>query len=280
MTLSMNNSFGKTCTIAALALMGASCASSRAMPQSLAEARRDYEHTLASDARALAPVELHAANLALHKANEAYRLDPGASEIDHLAYVAQRRSATARVQARVAQANQRAELSAAAARDGEAKALVETRNELARARQELSNSKVAMEKLKDIKGGQVTEDERGVVITLSGSVLFEHGKATLLPAARAQLAELAQALKRAKADSMTIEGFTDATGADKVNAVVSQARAEAVLGYLSSRGISATNMRAVGRGAKNPIASNQTREGRATNRRVEIVVHAEAAAQR
>ena len=69
-----------------------------------------------------------------------------------------------------------------------------------------------------------------------------------------------------------IEGFTDSTGTDEVNQPLSAARAQAVKDYITSKGVPDANVEATGMGSKQPVASNDTAEGRAQNRRVELLV--------
>ena len=121
----------------------------------------------------------------------------------------------------------------------------------------------------------VKREARGVVITLSGSVLFASGKSELLPGAQQRLDQVAQALKTSDR-TILVEGFSDSRGSAAGNQQLSQSRAQAVLDYLVPRGIPAQRIRAVGQGASRPIAQNTTAEGRANNRRVEIVVEAPA----
>ncbi len=116
------------------------------------------------------------------------------------------------------------------------------------------------------------EDARGTVITLSGGVLFVTGKATLLPGATAQLDKVADALTKLPERHFTIEGHTDSTGSYAVNADLSARRANAVRDYLISRGVSADAVTATGIGSQRPVADNKSTEGRAMNRRVEIIV--------
>jgi outer membrane protein OmpA-like peptidoglycan-associated protein len=256
------------------------CATTHPMPVELAEARRDYEYSASGEASQAAPAELHTAKQSLEKANEAFARDPEDPHVRDLAYVAQRQAAVARAQARIHLTAAQADKAVTEMQGAQASELASTQEELRRTKEQLTQaeleSKAAMEALHHIKGGHVKSDARGTIITLAGNVLFETGKATLLPAARSTLGDLAKALVRMKAKSIVIEGYTDNTGTDKRNATVSQARAEAVLGYFASQGISAEKMKAVGKGNTNPIAKNTTAEGRATNRRVEIVVQGES----
>ena len=115
------------------------------------------------------------------------------------------------------------------------------------------------------------EEERGLVITLSGSVLFRSNDATLLPAAQTRLDQVAAALV-AKGRDVTVEGYTDSRGSQATNLNLSQRRAESVRGYLVSRGFPTERIVARGMGPDRPIAENTNAEGRANNRRVEIVI--------
>jgi peptidoglycan-binding protein ArfA len=100
-----------------------------------------------------------------------------------------------------------------------------------------------------------------------------------LPIAKDRLNEVAKALKDMGDDQLaSIEGFTDSRGNDDANMKLSQERANMVMQYLISQGVKAEKLRAMGRGEANPVASNDSPEGRANNRRVEIVVQSSAQA--
>jgi outer membrane protein OmpA-like peptidoglycan-associated protein len=123
------------------------------------------------------------------------------------------------------------------------------------------------------KFASVKQETRGMVITLSGSVLFASGKTELLPAAQVRLNEVANALiKEDPLSTMVVEGHTDSQGSAPFNQDLSQRRAQAVRDYLVSRGIASDRITAQGFGLTRPIAENTSPEGRANNRRVEIVV--------
>lgn len=119
---------------------------------------------------------------------------------------------------------------------------------------------------------EAKEEERGLVITLSGSVLFASDESTLLPAAQTKLNEVAQALLASKERRITIEGHTDSQGSTDHNVVLAQERAEAVRSYIVSRGYPSNLVFAQGIGEGRPIADNNSAEGRANNRRVEIII--------
>jgi outer membrane protein OmpA-like peptidoglycan-associated protein len=120
----------------------------------------------------------------------------------------------------------------------------------------------------------VKREQRGLVITLSGQVLFASNEATLLPAATKALDNVVSALKAvpANAGRVVIEGHTDSRGARTYNRDLAERRARAVRDYLVSRGISGDLFAVEGIGPDRPVADNRSAEGRANNRRVEIVL--------
>lgn len=120
---------------------------------------------------------------------------------------------------------------------------------------------------------KILEEERGRVIRLDGSVLFASGKTALLPIAQTALDKVGEVLQQQAEDKrIVVEGHTDSVGKDEDNMRLSQARADSVRSYLVSRGVKADKISAVGKGETVPIADNKTPEGRANNRRVEIVI--------
>jgi outer membrane protein OmpA-like peptidoglycan-associated protein len=119
----------------------------------------------------------------------------------------------------------------------------------------------------------VKEEARGMVITLSGSVLFASGKFALLNTAMTKLDQVAEALKAQDADKrMLVEGHTDSQGSDKVNQPLSLNRGNAVRDYLVTRGVASEKITAAGLGSSRPLVDNKSAENRANNRRVEIVI--------
>lgn len=102
------------------------------------------------------------------------------------------------------------------------------------------------------------------------SVLFDFDSSHLRPEADAVLAPLLAMLEAEPDMNVDIEGHTDWVGSDAYNLGLSQRRAQAVVDWLSSRGIARTRMRAVGKGEREPVATNQTAAGRQLNRRTEV----------
>jgi outer membrane protein OmpA-like peptidoglycan-associated protein len=129
-----------------------------------------------------------------------------------------------------------------------------------------------MEQLNGILQTRATA--RGLIVNMSG-VLFQSGKATLLPIAREKLAKVAGVLATHKGLIIQAEGFTDSTGGSGLNQRLSEQRAKNTMDFLISQGVPATAISFKGFGEENPIASNDTTAGRQENRRVELVVSGE-----
>jgi OOP family OmpA-OmpF porin len=109
------------------------------------------------------------------------------------------------------------------------------------------------------------------VIELDG-VNFDFDKATLRPEAKAVLNEAAALLSKHDRVVVEIAGHTDSMGSEEYNQGLSERRAASVKDYLTSKGVKATHLTAKGYGESRPVASNDTEEGRAENRRVEMIV--------
>jgi len=116
---------------------------------------------------------------------------------------------------------------------------------------------------------------RGLIANMS-DVLFKSGSFELLPGARERLAKISGIVLAYPSLHLQVEGHTDSVGGDDYNQQLSEHRAEAVRDYLVQQGISAPSIEAKGFGKTEPIASNETPEGRQQNRRVELVLSGEA----
>lgn len=268
----------------------AACASAPPTKQ-LVDARRAYEDARTSAAADYRPDAVLSAKQALARAERAHADDPGSFREVSLAYVAEREAQKARawgeyevgVQA-IEQADddykrKQAQLLAESQNDKQAaEARLETQSsELSQEREARQQAEqraaAAMSSLEQI--ARVKEEARGTVITLEGSVLFVTGKSELVPLAQQKLTEVANALKDIDASKrIVVEGHTDSRGSDEDNLALSQRRATAVRDYLVSQGVPEDRITAVGRGETQPLATNDTSEGRANNRRVEIVIGA------
>jgi len=134
--------------------------------------------------------------------------------------------------------------------------------------------KQAEEIERDIEGARVERVGEGIKITFSSGILFDIDKAALRAEAKENLSKLAKILKKYPDTNILIEGHTDATGSEEHNLELSRARAQAVANYLAGLGVDATRFTIMGYGESQPIASNETPEGRQANRRVEIAIMA------
>ena len=119
------------------------------------------------------------------------------------------------------------------------------------------------------------EPAQSEVITLSdaGDVLFAFNQSELTPTAKSQLDSIMGKLEDADVVSIKVVGFTDSVGSDAYNQALSQRRASSVAEYLLSQGVAPNKITSEGKGESQPVADNETDEGRAKNRRVELHIN-------
>jgi outer membrane protein OmpA-like peptidoglycan-associated protein len=255
-------------------LLTVACGGSNLAPKELIDARASYERVAKGQTTQLAPAELDSAKQSLAKAEGSFSEDGDSVATRDLAYVADRKALAAESQANIVEAErQRAALEKDLKQTqlesiDKAKSDLE-KEKLARADAE-KRAQAAMASLAEI--GKVKEEARGVVITLSGSVLFATGKSDLLPIAKDKLNDVAKALSDQGFKEILVEGHTDSRGNAQQNEELSLKRAESVRTLLISQGLPPEKVKAQGLGSSRPVADNNTAEGRANNRRVEIVV--------
>jgi len=266
-------------------------------PHELLDARAAYDHARTSEAAQFDPAAVHDAKSALDAAERSNDDDATSAKTKDLSYVAQRKAELAEANAAILAANQQKaqadqkreayQASSLKAAEGTVEsqnaALADSKQRLATTQGQLEQERVAreqaekrtkeaLEKLAVAAAVNVKQEARGTVITLPGNVLFTTGKAALLPDAQNRLGQVADALKNESGRQITIEGHTDAQGSESSNLDLSQRRAQAVRDFLVSRGIPDDKVTATGLGMSRPVADNDTVEGRAQNRRVEIIV--------
>ena len=120
---------------------------------------------------------------------------------------------------------------------------------------------------------QVVNTGENLVVTMPQDILFAVDSAALRPDLQSDLRALAANLQAYPASTVDVIGHTDNTGDAPYNQDLSARRASAVAGVLNSSGVASSRIRSIGRGEDAPIATNLTDEGRAQNRRVEIVIN-------
>jgi outer membrane protein OmpA-like peptidoglycan-associated protein len=116
-----------------------------------------------------------------------------------------------------------------------------------------------------------TRGAHGMQMTLD-DIAFAPGKAALRPEARANLSKVVAFVNQDPKKAIHVEGHTDSRGNANANQLLSQRRAEAVRDALVGAGVDAGRITALGLGAEQPVASNDTDEGRARNRRVDVIL--------
>lgn len=285
----LNNAFGALCLVALSSAMG--CAHNT--PQELLDARAAYKQAAGGAASKETPAQLHTADNALKLAEQTFQKEGDTEHTKDLSYVAMRKAQLAEVHARVLQNEARLAHLEANMSQAQARELAKLRGEVHTQQEQLAASEAARTASeaarKDAEAraaaaaadlariASVKQETRGMVITLSGEVLFTSGKAELLPSAQAKLSEVANALTQQNPDAtIVVEGHTDAQGSETFNLDLSTRRAQVVRDYLASHGVAPDRITAHGLGFSRPIADNKTPDGRANNRRVEIVVQPRA----
>jgi outer membrane protein OmpA-like peptidoglycan-associated protein len=123
-----------------------------------------------------------------------------------------------------------------------------------------------------IPNAEVIREGEGIIVKFDSGILFDVNQYTLKTNARSNIENLATSLKNNPETTILIVGHTDATGSDAYNQKLSVRRAEAVRSYTIAQGIASSRLSTEGRGESEAISDNTTEEGRALNRRVEIVI--------
>lgn len=251
-----------------------------------------------------APLELKQASDALLRADRLWADKHDESETSHLAYIATQRAEIAnnaararmldasiqsasteadriRLEARTREADEarlRADAQARNAQIAQAQALsAEQRaaQQQAQANAALAQASAAQDRVRllqaQLREMEALQTERGLIVTL-GDVLFAFNKAELSPQAAPRLDKLASFLQQFPERKLLIEGYTDSVGSDAYNQELSARRAGAVRDALVARSVDAGRITARGYGKVYPVADNASPEGRAMNRRVEIVI--------
>jgi outer membrane protein OmpA-like peptidoglycan-associated protein len=258
-------------------------------PKELVDARAAYQSASKGPAAQQSPTDLHVAKQSLDVAERSFNDDGDSPATKDFSYIAIRKAQLADASARAGLAIKEKEAAEREAQAVQTSQLSDARNQLnstksnlEKTQEQLAREKAAREAAEKAAAlamadlnrlAAVKQESRGMVITLSGGVLFASNESTLLPAAVLKLNEVADALIKGNPDSnMTVEGHTDSQGQRQYNMELGQKRADAVKNQLVARGVAGDRIKAVGVGPDRPVASNNSAEGRANNRRVEIIV--------
>lgn len=121
-------------------------------------------------------------------------------------------------------------------------------------------------------GVMIRRQGDNIVLVMPSDVTFASGQATIAPQFTTALDDLARTLNAYPSTVIDVVGHADSTGSDQLNQTLSEQRAQSVTGYLVMRGVNQSRVIASGMGERAPVASNDTTEGRAQNRRVEITL--------
>lgn len=134
--------------------------------------------------------------------------------------------------------------------------------------------KQAEEIAKEMGDAEVIREGEGIVIKFKEQVLFAYDRSDLNANAKASLDKLRTTLLKYPETNITVIGHTDSKGTRKYNQTLSESRANSVATYTSQNGIDNNRLTTIGKGETDPIATNETAEGSASNRRVEFVITA------
>jgi outer membrane protein OmpA-like peptidoglycan-associated protein len=126
----------------------------------------------------------------------------------------------------------------------------------------------------NLPGAAVERVGEGIQVTFDSGILFDVDSDALRPEAQSNLRELAESLGDYEGTSVLVVGHTDATGSDEYNQGLSERRSAAARSFLVSAGLEAGRIEAVGLGETEPVASNESVDGRQENRRVEVAIFA------
>lgn len=125
---------------------------------------------------------------------------------------------------------------------------------------------------KTVPGATVIPAGEGIIVKFDSGILFGFDQSALTAGAKQNIDNLAASLNKYPNTDIMVIGHTDAKGTDAYNTRLSEERSAAVRAYAVSQGVDMSRLKTVGKGESEPIASNDTEDGRAQNRRVEIVI--------
>jgi outer membrane protein OmpA-like peptidoglycan-associated protein len=286
---------------AALGALAIGCASPTGVAR-VEQVRRQYQAAVADERIPKhASVPLYEARGAVERLEKASKEGVDEEEVDHLAYLAEKRIEISRKAAdtgiaraeverlgktrdelRIQNAQQQADeagLQALEAREDAVNAHMAARDAEQAAAAAEGQLDAAQDRARSL-ANEIDElttktDDRGLVLMLD-SVLFATGSATLKPGAERVLGRVADLLNEYPDRSVVVEGHTDSQGSESYNLMLSRSRAEAVADTLRMNGVAANRVETRGLGEGAPVAPNENAAGRQQNRRVEIILRTPA----
>jgi outer membrane protein OmpA-like peptidoglycan-associated protein len=134
--------------------------------------------------------------------------------------------------------------------------------------------KKAEELDEELENAEVERVGEGIKVTFDGGILFDFDSSALRDGARRNLSEFAASMRDFEDTNILIVGHTDARGPESYNQDLSERRAQSATDYLTQQGLAPGRMTSVGKGESEPVATNETPEGRQQNRRVEVAIYA------
>ncbi len=132
----------------------------------------------------------------------------------------------------------------------------------------------AAELERDLEGAKIERVGEGIKITFTSGLLFDVDKADVRPEAKVELTDLSRVLNKYADTNVLIEGHTDSTGPEDYNMGLSQRRAQSVANFLAMQAVASKRFSVIGYGEMQPVAANDTQQGRQLNRRVELAIMA------
>jgi outer membrane protein OmpA-like peptidoglycan-associated protein len=237
-----------------------------------AQAAADADRKAAAEREAKARADAAAETLRRQQADEARaQAEQAQAQAEKMKQQAEQAAAAAAQQQQQAEAARAAALQQQQAAEAQAE---QARQAAAQAEKEKADMRAQL--LAQLNAVLQTQDTaRGLIVNMS-DVLFDFGKYTLKGEAREKLAKISGIVLAHPGLNLQIEGYTDSVGGDQVNQQLSERRADTVRDYLIEQGVAGSAVTAQGFGKANPVAPNDTPEGRQKNRRVQLVVNGAA----
>ena len=261
----------------------AACATTPPQNINLTDAHLAYDQAARDpDTVRTAPADLQQASQALSNGDAALRNGEPVQQVDHYAYLARQRTASAmqagaaaRAEQAAAQARLQRDQIVIAARTREAEnqranAAIASANAAAANAEAMAARQQAEDARAQLAALQAQQTERGMVLTM-GDVLFDTGRATLKDGALATIDRLGEFMAKYPNEKVRIEGYTDSVGGEDMNVELSRRRANAVRDALIDRRVDSSRIEVAALGERYAVASNDNAAGRQRNRRIEVV---------